>query len=769
MRHATGPIVGMLAVAILSGGALAQSPTTAPASPALLLEKGIYTEEALGDLDAAIVIYRQVAEQARTDRAHAAQAQFRLGVCLQKTKRAGEAIEAFRTLQADFADQKALAARAARKIVDLRQNLSDAELAAIVAGVVKDISTMAETDLRIPPLLQSLRELPEPRVVKEVGKHLDSPRNTVRWAAIYVLWKGGFADASSTVPALIELCAHSEDMTRGMAALALGGLKAQAGFDKIMDMGLNDKSDVARRCAVYALGLMGRPEAKAALDKALKDPNPMVRNNAEAALTMLEKAAARTGGQMRLPAEVKAHVVRMHRKTVREGQEKGVGVNGLIFGVDDEFNWHCGGLILYQNLSNQEALPPIHVGNFSSVPSFVLTDEDGVEQQYVVRENADAGRGKYSLLWKPSTPVPPGAVRLFEYMNDQTKELPRTEGRAKLTMQNHFGPPVLESFFLVLPNNVTVASSTRPFDSKTTIGTFTIYLWQRSVPADTTNHVDVTLERTRPTSGPAAGRATRPAPSWIAPASTGDQVAVEDLALAMLAAVRDKDDDALKALATDRTKGWRDALPALALELRERFRQMTGKPFDMQVAQSFVSGDLAAVKCTGGKELNGAYLVLFFVKTEAGWKNFSLRNSPPSVSLETHLGNAAKETGVPPASGPATRPSPAVTQAAEGWLGMVDQEQYDKGWEQAAGLLQRAIAKDKFAEAMRAARGPLGPVVGRKLLSAVPAASLPGAPDGEYVVIQYETEFKNKKQAIETITPMKDKDGAWRVSGYYIK
>lgn len=47
--------------------------------------------------------------------------------------------------------------------------------------------------------------------------------------------------------------------------------------------------------------------------------------------------------------------------------------------------------------------------------------------------------------------------------------------------------------------------------------------------------------------------------------------------------------------------------------------------------------------------------------------------------------------------------------------------------------------------------------------------SLPGAPDGEYVVIQFKTSFENKKEAVETVTPKKDKDGKWRVSGYYIK
>ena len=44
-----------------------------------------------------------------------------------------------------------------------------------------------------------------------------------------------------------------------------------------------------------------------------------------------------------------------------------------------------------------------------------------------------------------------------------------------------------------------------------------------------------------------------------------------------------------------------------------------------------------------------------------------------------------------------------------------------------------------------------------------------GAPDGEYVVIQFSASFAHKKSALETITPMLEKDGKWRVSGYYMK
>ena len=68
-----------------------------------------------------------------------------------------------------------------------------------------------------------------------------------------------------------------------------------------------------------------------------------------------------------------------------------------------------------------------------------------------------------------------------------------------------------------------------------------------------------------------------------------------------------------------------------------------------------------------------------------------------------------------------------------------------------------------------AARGPLGKLISRKEKSATFATSLPGAPDGQYVVIQYDSVFEHKRTAVETITPMLEKDGSWRVSGYFIK
>jgi uncharacterized protein DUF4019 len=66
-------------------------------------------------------------------------------------------------------------------------------------------------------------------------------------------------------------------------------------------------------------------------------------------------------------------------------------------------------------------------------------------------------------------------------------------------------------------------------------------------------------------------------------------------------------------------------------------------------------------------------------------------------------------------------------------------------------------------------RKPLGKNLSRVVKSKKYSTSLPGAPDGEYVMIQFKASFESKKSAIETVTPMLGEDGLWRVSGYYIK
>jgi len=111
----------------------------------------------------------------------------------------------------------------------------------------------------------------------------------------------------------------------------------------------------------------------------------------------------------------------------------------------------------------------------------------------------------------------------------------------------------------------------------------------------------------------------------------------------------------------------------------------------------------------------------------------------------------------------------AAQKSAEAWLDLVDEGRYDESWEEAAALVQAAVTKDDWGRSIASARRPLGKLVARTLKSRTYTETLPGAPDGQYVVIQYDTTFENKKSAVETITPVMDSGGRWRVSGYYIK
>jgi hypothetical protein len=108
-------------------------------------------------------------------------------------------------------------------------------------------------------------------------------------------------------------------------------------------------------------------------------------------------------------------------------------------------------------------------------------------------------------------------------------------------------------------------------------------------------------------------------------------------------------------------------------------------------------------------------------------------------------------------------------RAAREWLALADVADAAGTWTAAASLFRRAVPKDEWARALDAARAPLGAVVARTLRTGRAATELPGAPDGEYVVLEFDTQFERKRATVETVTPMRDADGEWRVSGYYIR
>ncbi len=110
----------------------------------------------------------------------------------------------------------------------------------------------------------------------------------------------------------------------------------------------------------------------------------------------------------------------------------------------------------------------------------------------------------------------------------------------------------------------------------------------------------------------------------------------------------------------------------------------------------------------------------------------------------------------------------AAKKAALAWLALIDSGEYGASWEQAARLFKMQVGAEAWEKAVQSARRPFGALMSRRIATSHYTTTLPGAPDGEYVVLQFEAKFENKASATETVTPMLD-DGTWRVSGYYIR
>jgi hypothetical protein len=91
----------VLAVCIIAVPAVAQTTTE-------LLQKGIYAQETEGNLDTAILIYRQIVNSAPSQRDLAAQAQFRLGQALLQKGDLTSAAQEFDTLARNYSDYRTL-------------------------------------------------------------------------------------------------------------------------------------------------------------------------------------------------------------------------------------------------------------------------------------------------------------------------------------------------------------------------------------------------------------------------------------------------------------------------------------------------------------------------------------------------------------------------------------------------------------------------------------------------------------------------------------
>ena len=123
---------------------------------------------------------------------------------------------------------------------------------------------------------------------------------------------------------------------------------------------------------------------------------------------------------------------------------------------------------------------------------------------------------------------------------------------------------------------------------------------------------------------------------------------------------------------------------------------------------------------------------------------------------------------------PAGRPAlqnlqDASQKTVEVWLKFVDAGDAKNSWVVASSLLKIQVGEEQWEKSLTSLRDVFGLAIARKLLNAQYTTTVPGAPDGQYVVMVYQTAFEKKEAALETVTLMLDSDGSWRVGGYFIQ
>lgn len=109
-----------------------------------------------------------------------------------------------------------------------------------------------------------------------------------------------------------------------------------------------------------------------------------------------------------------------------------------------------------------------------------------------------------------------------------------------------------------------------------------------------------------------------------------------------------------------------------------------------------------------------------------------------------------------------------ATEAAKSWLALIDQNNYAQSWKEAGALFQSHVTEAQWESAARAARSPMGALVARNVAGVNLATTLPGAPDGQYAVVTFDTKFANKAAAVETMAMAMD-GGIWRAVGYHVR
>jgi Protein of unknown function (DUF4019) len=117
-------------------------------------------------------------------------------------------------------------------------------------------------------------------------------------------------------------------------------------------------------------------------------------------------------------------------------------------------------------------------------------------------------------------------------------------------------------------------------------------------------------------------------------------------------------------------------------------------------------------------------------------------------------------------------PKAAAVASVGSWLTEIDAGDYEQSWKDASQFFQTHVTSANWVSALNKSRKQLGKCNQRTLASALlqtDPMTNNQVTKGEFVLCQYESSFENLKHAVESVSFMKEPDGSWRATGYYVR
>jgi hypothetical protein len=143
-----------------------------------------------------------------------------------------------------------------------------------------------------------------------------------------------------------------------------------------------------------------------------------------------------------------------------------------------------------------------------------------------------------------------------------------------------------------------------------------------------------------------------------------------------------------------------------------------------------------------------------------------------ALAASTWCTSAVAQSATPPAADalqPSTRDDKETIEASRAWLALLDAGKFDAAWDGASPYLKSVVTRQKWISGLTAARKPFGKLKQRTPVKFARSHSMPDAPDGDYSLLEFDSDFANGKRASEQIIWMLGDNQVWRVSGYYIR